>query len=136
MRWKNGLEIKTSFLSYFTNSEISDDELAMLRQTGSFMYFADALHLASRHIINDSMKFISYENQLNAFPNDKFLDWSNLKAFADDKMKVAEKLKFVLGGGENIVGKVENAGYQHFLLFPQCFQNASFLGSLKVGTVL
>ena len=27
---------------------------------------------------------------------------------------------------ENIVGKGENAGYQHFLLFPQCFQKASF----------
>ena len=24
-------------------------------------------------------------------------------------------------GLENIVGKRENAGYQHFLLFPQCF---------------
>ena len=24
---------------------------------------------------------------------------------------------------ENIVGKGENAGYQHFLLFPQCFLN-------------
>ena len=23
---------------------------------------------------------------------------------------------------ENIVGKGENAGYQHFLIFPQCFQ--------------
>ena len=27
---------------------------------------------------------------------------------------------------ENIVGKEENAGYQHFLLFPQCFEKASF----------
>ena len=27
---------------------------------------------------------------------------------------------------ENIVGKGENAGYQHFLLFPQCFVKASF----------
>ena len=25
---------------------------------------------------------------------------------------------------ENIVGKGENAGYQHFLLFPQCFQKS------------
>ena len=50
------------------------------------------------------------------------LDWSKLKAFADDKMNVTEKLKFVLGMVENIVGKGENAGYQHFLLFPQCFQ--------------
>ena len=32
---------------------------------------------------------------------------------------------------ENIVGKGENAGYQHFLLFPQCFQKASFLGVVK-----
>ena len=29
---------------------------------------------------------------------------------------------------ENIVRKGENAGYQHFLLFLQCFQTASFLG--------
>ena len=27
---------------------------------------------------------------------------------------------------ENIVAKGENAGYQYFLLFPQCFQKASF----------
>ena len=31
-------------------------------------------------------------------------------------------MKFVLGRAENIVGKEENAGYQHFLLFAQCFQ--------------
>ena len=36
---------------------------------------------------------------------------------------------------ENIVGKGENAGNQHFLLFPQCFQRASSSGSLKVGIV-
>ena len=36
---------------------------------------------------------------------------------------------------ENIVGKGENAGYQHFLLFPPCFLKASFPGSLKVGIV-
>ena len=35
---------------------------------------------------------------------------------------------------ENIVGKGENAGYQHFHLFPQCFQKSSFSGSLKVET--
>ena len=34
---------------------------------------------------------------------------------------------------EYMVGKGENAGYQHFLLFPQCFLNASFPGSLKSG---
>ena len=34
---------------------------------------------------------------------------------------------------ENAMGKGENAGYQHFLLFPQCFPKSSALGSLKVG---
>ena len=44
-----------------------------------------------------------------------------------------------MGWVENMVGKAENAGLQHFqnaglqhfLLFPQCFQNASFLGVIK-----
>ena len=34
---------------------------------------------------------------------------------------------------ENIAGKGEKAGYQHFLLFPPCFQKTSFKGLLKVG---
>ena len=58
-----------------------------------------------------------------------------LKAFADDKMNVNQKLKFDLERVENIVGKGENAGYQHFLLFPQCFQKASYTGSLKLVIV-
>ena len=37
---------------------------------------------------------------------------------------------------ENIVGKRENAGYQHFLIFPQCFQMAFFLLFLKFGIVV
>ena len=57
--------------------------------------------------------------------NDKIFDWTNLKVFADGKINVTEKLHFVLGKVENIVRKGENAGYQHFLLFTQCFQNAS-----------
>ena len=32
---------------------------------------------------------------------------------------------------ENIVGKGENAGYQHFLLFLQCFENTSFPDASK-----
>ena len=32
--------------------------------------------------------------------------------------------KNVLRRIENIFGTEENAGYQHFLLFPQCFQKA------------
>ena len=35
-------------------------------------------------------------------------------------------MKLDLGRVENTVGKGENAGYQHLLLFPQCFKKASF----------
>ena len=40
---------------------------------------------------------------------------------------MTQGLKLVLGIVENIVGKGENAGNQHFLLFPQCFFSKSFL---------
>ena len=39
---------------------------------------------------------------------------------------------FIFDRVENIVGKGENADYQHFLLFPRCFQKAFFSGSLKL----
>ena len=59
--------------------------------------------------------------RLNYRDSTVFSGWSKLKAFANDKINVEEKLKYVFGRVENIVGKGENAGYQHFLLFPQCF---------------
>ena len=51
---------------------------------------------------------------------------------AKQMTNLAKKLNFVFGRDENILGERENAGYQHFLLFPQCFQKASFLGSFKI----
>ena len=48
-------------------------------------------------------------------------DCSKFKANADDNLNVAKMAKFVLDMIENIAGKGENAGYQHFLLFLQCF---------------
>ena len=40
---------------------------------------------------------------------------------------MTEKLKFISERVENIVGTGENAGNQHFLLFPRCFQKGFFL---------
>ena len=54
--------------------------------------------------------------RLNSLPNVKFLDWFELRALAEDKINVIEKVKFVLGRVENIMGKGENSGDQHFLL--------------------
>ena len=70
---------------------------------------------------------------LNSLPNDKILDWSKLKAFADDKIKVAEMRSSLSDRKENLLGKKENSGFQHFLLFPQCFQKPSFQGCLQSG---
>ena len=55
-------------------------------------------------------------------PNDRILDQSNLKAFADDILHVPQMMNYV----------PENAGYQHFLLLRQSSQKAPFPGSLTV----
>ena len=53
--------------------------------------------------------------KLKAFADDKIiLNWPKLKAFAEDKINVVQKLKFVVGKAENIVGKGENASNQQF----------------------
>ena len=70
---------------------------------------------------------------VNSLPKDKILDETKLKAFADDKINVAWMMISVFDRVENFVGKGENAGYQHFVLFPQCFQKTVSWGSLKVG---
>ena len=58
---------------------------------------------------------------LKSLLNDKILEWSKLKAFADDKIKSGKGMIFVFDRVENIVGKGENAENQHVLLFPpQC----------------
>ena len=67
--------------------------------------------------------------------NDNFFDSTKLKVFAEDNSNVAEIMISVFHRVENIVRKGEKAGYQHFHLFPQCFQKASFSGSLKGGIV-
>ena len=72
---------------------------------------------------------------VNSLPNNILLDWSKLKAFADDILNIATIIIYVFYGLENIVGKGENAGYQYFPPFPHCFQKLSLSGSLKVRIV-
>ena len=69
--------------------------------------------------------------QFNPSPDDKILGLPKLKAFADDKLNVTQNIKVVFHRLEYIVGKEENAGYQHFPLFPQCFLKAFFLQCVK-----
>ena len=72
---------------------------------------------------------------INSLPNDKILDLTKFQAFADGKIILIEKLKFMWERVENIVGKGKNTRYQHFLLFPLCFQKLSFPEVSKLGIV-
>ena len=58
---------------------------------------------------------------LNSLAKDQLLDLTKLKAIADDNINVAQMMISVSHRIRNIVGKGENAGYQHFrlLLLPQ-----------------
>ena len=76
-----------------------------------------------------------YFQSVKSLPDGKILDESKFKAFAGDKLIWTQRLKLVLGTVGNIEGKGENAGYQNFLLFPQCFQKLSFPEVLKVWIV-
>ena len=66
---------------------------------------------------------------VRSLPDNKILTRSDFKEFADNKIESVPMIKFVLNCLENILGKQENAGYWHFLLFPKCFQKLSFTGS-------
>ena len=87
--------------------------------------FSIAVNMSSAIALNLDQSEIVLFGRVNSLPNNKILDWFKLKALADDKRNMTEELKFVLGRVENIVGIGENAGYQHFLLFPKCYQKAS-----------
>ena len=56
---------------------------------------------------------------------------SKLKPIAD-MSNVAQMVQLLFNRLENIVEKGENAGYQHFLLFPECFQKAFSSSASKV----
>ena len=58
-----------------------------------------------------------------------------MKTFADNIIKVTQNLEFFMEMIKKIVGKGENAGYQHFLLFPLCLHMLPFSILFKVRIV-
>ena len=67
------------------------------------------------------IKLLIWQERFNPLPDEKMLGLPKLKAFADDKLNVTQNVEAFFPRIENIMGKEENAGYLHFLLFPQCF---------------
>ena len=51
--------------------------------------------------------------------HDKIMNPTKFNALADDKYNIARIMILVFDRVKNIVGKGENAGYWHFLLFSQ-----------------
>ena len=72
---------------------------------------------------------------LNTLPNDKILDQSKLKRFADNKINVIQKQKFVLERVEKIVGKGEKCWLPAFSPFPIMFSKGFFFKVIKVVIV-
>ena len=81
-----------------------------LLQMNSFFFF---------HNVFNAICIVKYFNPL---PDNKILDWSNLKQSADDNLEFDVKSRKFSKLVENTVGIGEIARYEQFLLFPQCFQ--------------
>ena len=55
-----------------------------------------------------------------------------IESFCRRQNKCDLKIEICFWNDKNILEKGENAGYQHFLLFPKCFQKLPSLESFKV----
>ena len=80
----------------------------------------------AQDVINRNFLLLVKCLHFNSLPNDKIINRSRFKAFADDNLNMAKMTKFFFDRVENIAGKGENAGHQPFLPFPQCFQKVTF----------
>ena len=86
----------------------ADNNLDFSNIIDVYQYFLLVISVFERPLFQ-SNKRLCYENMkpLNSLPNNKILDWSKLKVFTDDKMKMNKEIKLVLGRVENILGKGE-----------------------------
>ena len=77
--------------------------------------------------------FLLYRRKkLSFFDISVFNCLPSYKTICRQKLTVAKIITSVSDRSVNTVGNGENAGYQHFLLFSQCFQKPTFAESKKV----
>ena len=100
-------------------------------------YFSFQMHfkMSSAICFNlDQSKTLSSANRLTLYQNEKILDWSKLKAFADNKIKfnATEKLKFLLERVEN-TGKRKKCWLPAFSPFPTMFSKEFLYSVVKSG---
>ena len=67
----------------------------------------------------------------NALPNNKFLDWSKLKAFADHKINLTEKQQIFFGIGRKHCGKRRKYWFPAFSPIPSMFSKGFILRNVN-----
>ena len=67
------------------------------------------------------LKNLLFATELTLYQTTNYLEMTKLKTFADDILNIAKMTISLCHRVEIIVEKGENAGHQHFLLFPQIF---------------
>ena len=92
-------------------------------RASSFLFSENVFYPLKNKFYNPSYTEFVVQNAVNPFPNNKILDSSKLKDFADDIIEFDENGNEFSNRVENTVGKGEIARYEQFLLFPQCFKN-------------
>ena len=92
----------------------------------------DKIWLKNRNLVREGKKRLWWKKNLPTFF--LFQQCFEKKFISQGYLTLYQTTTFQ-GRVENIVGKGENAGYQHFLLLPLCFHKASYTGWLKVVTV-
>ena len=81
--------------------------------------------LVDSQLISFLCRFETVMMVYSTLPKNKILDWNQSKTFADSKLNIDKIILAAFDGVESIVEKVGNAGYQHFLLFPQYSQRSN-----------
>ena len=122
--------LQQTFLTKCVSAKIYSENITLC----NVVYFRlcnDLMHILPP--VTDSMATIIRDlpKAFNHLPNNQF------QSICKRQIKCCSDYGFSLWHGrkqkrETIVGKGENAGYQHFLHFQQCFQKFNLPGSLKV----
>ena len=77
-------------------------------------------------ILQQSLLLHQDNFNLNSLPNDKFLNWSKIKAFADDQSNVDEKIEISFGKGRKHCGKRMKCWLSAFYPFPTMVSNGFY----------
>ena len=99
---------------------------------GSKLSFRYLVFLSS-NTKTDLLKVTQQNFSVHSLSNDKILDGSKLKGFADNKMNATQITISVCGRVENILENRENAGNQHFLKSHNGFKTHLVQGHQKIS---